>query len=195
MLLLDSHPTWSPLSSHRVQQRPWGLEPEDLGSSSSSAISWLCDPPEGHSQTALSLQQGPEQPWTLMVRVLGPPGESQGAQSPPHCCPAAWPGGRAGQWTDTALLTPRLPGSRRPQGEQGWPRKLLSVARSHSGFQVPDSQGLGCGPSSRHMPSIIRSERTMPLPRLATDEHLERLWDSARGKESHNVKPGVLFSS
>lgn len=136
ILLLEPHPPWPPLPSPRVDLGMWYSDPEDLCSSDSSATSWLCDPSQGHAQTVLSLQQGPARPWTLLVRVLGPPGESRGAQSSP--CPCllhlvAGPGGVSRRKTDTARLTGELRGSRRPQDEQVWPEKLLSA----TGTQVP----------------------------------------------------------
>lgn len=67
--------------------------------------------------TALSLWRGLEQPWALLVRVLGILG-SPVKPNLRRCCPpplAARPGGVSGQWLDTALLTPKLPRSWTPQ--------------------------------------------------------------------------------
>ena len=94
---------------------------------------------------------------------LGPPEESRGAQSPP--CPCllplvAWPGGVSGRQTDTARLTGELPGSQRPQGEQGWPEKLLSA----TGTQGP-------GPPDRQLASSVLDNQERGDDAIGTSDH------------------------
>ena len=94
---------------------------------------------------------------------LGPPGESRGAQSPP--CPCllplvAWPGGVSGRQTDTARLTGELPGSRRPQSEQGWPEKLLSG----TGTQAP-------GTPDRQLASSVLDNQERGDDAIGTSDH------------------------